>query len=298
MAADVTALIAVYNGAALVRRAIESVLRQTVPVAEIVVVDDGSTDGTGDAVRAYGERVRYLRQDNRGVAAARNAGIRAATSTWIAFLDHDDEWLPEKTELQMECLRSHPTAALCYSAYRSCGLDGNARLLHIACEDLPKVVRFRNPFPPSVVIARRDVLLSLGGFDENLRGATCEDWDLHARFTARQPVVALGQPLANYYEVASSNSLRQYRLMLTNSLAIVEPTLLAGLEGVDRWIWRRRIQSKLYHHAAISARRLGDPALGLLMSSLLRWPAIDSRIATLALELQRILRRSWPSHHA
>jgi len=284
---DVTAVIGVYNGAALVGRAIESVLAQTTPVAELVVVDDGSSDATGEVVRAYGERVTYLRQENRGVAAARNAGIARARSTWIAFLDHDDEWLPEKTARQLACLEANPRAALCYSAYQFHGIDGRTRREHTPLPEVPEVMRLRNPFPPTVAMARRDALLEVGGFDERLRGASCEDWDLVVRFASRYPLAALDEPLANYYEQDTSNSLRHYRRMLANTLAIVEPTLLAGLTGLDRTLWRRRIEATLYHRAALSARQLGEPAAALLWSSIVRWPAPDARLKTLLLELVR-----------
>lgn len=289
MSDGVTAVIAVYNGADLLRRSIESVLRQTEPVAELIVVDDGSTDDTAGVARSYGDAVRYVRQENRGVAAARNAGVERAKTTWVAFLDHDDEWLPTKVERQLDRLRSCPDAALCYSAFRCHGLDGSSWTLHVPLSELPDIMRLQNPFPPSVVMARRDALLSLGGFDERLRGASCEDWELHVRFYNRYVVVDLDEPLTNYYEVDSSNSLRQYRRMLSNALSIVDPTLLGGLKGARRMLWRRRIEGTLYHRAALSARQCGDPATVFLLRSFLRWPAPDRRLKTLALEMGRIV---------
>src|SRR5688572_29492127 len=83
-----------YNRAQLLRRAIESVLAQSEPADEIIVVDDGSTDDTGAVARSFGEAVTYLRQDNRGVAAARNVGVSLLTTTFVAFLDDDDVWFP------------------------------------------------------------------------------------------------------------------------------------------------------------------------------------------------------------
>jgi glycosyltransferase involved in cell wall biosynthesis len=97
----VTAIIPVYNGAAFIRRSIESVLSQTRPADELIVVDDGSTDETRTIVQSYGASVRYLYQRNGGVAAARNNGVNQATSEWIAFLDADDYWEPLKLERQL-----------------------------------------------------------------------------------------------------------------------------------------------------------------------------------------------------
>ena len=288
MGHDVTAVIAVYNGEALLRRSIDSVLRQTSPVAELIVVDDGSTDGTEAVVRSYGGRVTYVRQANQGVAAARNAGLARSTGTWIAFLDHDDEWLPTKVERQLEALRARPETSLCYSAFYLYGIDGSRHTQHMSPSEARRVMRLRNPFPPSVVMARRESLLALGGFDARLRGASCEDWDLVVRFISRHGIVDVDEPLANYYEVETSNSLRKYRLMLANTLAIVEPTLLSGLTGLDRALWRRRIEATLYHRAATSARFFGEPAAALLLQSLVRWPLPDVRLKTLLLELRRI----------
>src|ERR1051326_9104660 len=96
---SITAIIAVYNGAELIQRSIDSVLAQTRPADELIVVDDGSTDRTGEIVQSYGSRVRYIRQNNSGVSTARNRAAKEAKSEWIAFLDHDDEWLPQKLEM-------------------------------------------------------------------------------------------------------------------------------------------------------------------------------------------------------
>ena len=118
MAQDVavSAIIPTWNRRELVLRALESVLAQTRPVDEIIVVDDGSTDGTGAAIAArHGERVRHVWQENAGVSAARNRGMELARGRYFALLDSDDEWLPDKTRLQLEFLEARPAygMALC-----------------------------------------------------------------------------------------------------------------------------------------------------------------------------------------
>src|SRR4051812_39304412 len=106
---DVSVIIPTYNRRELVCRAIDSVLAQSRPVAEIVVVDDGSTDGTIDALDArYGAKLRCVSQANAGVAAARNHGLRLAQGRFIAFLDSDDEWEEDKTRAQRQWLDDHP----------------------------------------------------------------------------------------------------------------------------------------------------------------------------------------------
>jgi glycosyltransferase involved in cell wall biosynthesis len=278
----VTAIIPVYNGADCIQRSIESVLSQTRPADELIVVDDGSTDETRTIVRRYGAGVRYLHQTNSGVAAARNNGVQQATSEWIAFLDHDDEWLPNKLELQLLCLENNPASDLCYSAYWIHTLHGLRRLAHLPLRDLWPVTRLRNPFPPSVVVLRRAEFLKLGGFKESLKGA--EDWEFFVRFLKAHNALEIPKPLANYYELVTSCS-RDYRRMLPDTLSIVEEPLLAGLSGSNRALWRRRIKSVLYYRAAISAHENGDSAAKYLLQSFLQWPFPDfapQRFKTLA----------------
>src|SRR5438445_9254645 len=108
----VSVVIATYNYGRFVTQAVESVLAQTYVNIEIIVVDDGSDDDTREQLAPYGDRIRYIYQENQSVAAARNTGIRAATGDLIAFLDADDVWHPHKLELQMHYLADHPAVAL------------------------------------------------------------------------------------------------------------------------------------------------------------------------------------------
>ncbi|HOM77360.1 MAG TPA: glycosyltransferase [Anaerohalosphaeraceae bacterium] len=122
---QISAVIPAYNAQKYIARAIESILRQSRPADEIIVVDDGSTDDTAAVVRSYGDKVRLISQSNGGASAARNAGIRAAKGNWIAFLDADDEWLPEKLLLQTELLLKHPDLVWITGNYLQCLCDEN-----------------------------------------------------------------------------------------------------------------------------------------------------------------------------
>jgi len=104
----ISVVIPAYNAEAFLGRAIDSVLGQTCPPMEVIVVDDGSADGTGDVARQFGDRVRLLHQENAGVSAARNLGIEKARGEWIAFLDADDWWEPHRLESQAAILKRHP----------------------------------------------------------------------------------------------------------------------------------------------------------------------------------------------
>jgi glycosyltransferase involved in cell wall biosynthesis len=104
----VSCIVPVFNGERYLAEALDSVLGQTYRALEVIVVDDGSTDGTPAVVRTFGARVRCVTQPNAGLAAARNRGLAAATAELVAFLDADDLWLPEKIACQMERFRAHP----------------------------------------------------------------------------------------------------------------------------------------------------------------------------------------------
>lgn len=181
-------------------RAIETVLAQTRAVDEIIVVDDGSTDGTEQLLRTrYGDRVRYVWQANAGVSAARNHGMRLARGRYFALLDSDDEWLPEKTERQLAWLEAHPEAGMVLCDVER--VDSEGRLIDVfrrrdVIREDGQVLRWviHNPaLAPASAILRREVFEDIGGFDESLR--TAEDIDFHLRIAQRWPIGVVEQSL-------------------------------------------------------------------------------------------------------
>lgn len=181
-------------------RAIETVLAQTRAVDEIIVIDDGSTDGTEQLLRArYGDRVRYVWQANAGVSAARNHGMRLARGRYFALLDSDDEWLPEKTERQLAWLEAHPEAGMVLCDVER--VDSEGRLIDVfrrrdVIREDGQVLRWviHNPaLAPASAILRREVFEDIGGFDESLR--TAEDIDFHLRIAQRWPIGVVEQSL-------------------------------------------------------------------------------------------------------
>src|SRR5579872_3523283 len=182
--ATVSVIIPAYDSERYVADAVRSVLAQTYRPYEIIVVDDGSTDGTARALEAFGGEIRYLHQDNRGEPAARNTGMRAATGEYIAFLDSDDLWLPQKLELQMAYFAVHPACAFVYSDMST--FDENGVM------DASVKVRFNITFPSGnifralfretlfgsgSVVFRRTCLEKVGYFDEDfLVGSDYEMW--------------------------------------------------------------------------------------------------------------------------
>ena len=192
----VSAVIPTYNRVKFVHEAIASVLRQDYPDVELVVVDDGSRDGTASVVREFGVAVRYLWQENRGVSAARNRGAAVCTGDFIAFLDSDDLWMPGKVSAQVAYFESHPEAQACHTdeVWIRHGVRVNERHVHRKRDgwqflaSLPRCL-----ISPSAVMMRRALWERLGGFDESL--PACEDYDLWLRLTAVAPVGFIPQRL-------------------------------------------------------------------------------------------------------
>jgi len=196
---SVTVVVPTYQRSEFVLRALESVFRQTRLPQEVVMVDDGSTDGSAELVEQRFPQVRVIRQENRGVSAARNAGIRQARGEWIALLDSDDQWAPTKLERQIEALDG--------GAYRVCHCDEiwirhgrrvNPRQRHAK----PGGWIYRQCLPlcamsPSAILIHRSVLAEVGLFDETL--PVCEDYDLWLRIAARYPVLYVDELLVTKY---------------------------------------------------------------------------------------------------
>jgi glycosyltransferase involved in cell wall biosynthesis len=173
----VSVIIPTYNRSKLVTRAIDSALQQTYPNCEIIVVDDGSTDDTCEVLASYKDRIKYIYQENSGHAAARNTGIRAARGKWVAFLDSDDIWLPEKLSRQIEILRSS-SAKVCYTnVFWNTGEGQSSEENQLQDKDNKGSVKvFDEPFdlllfePTSqcmiTLVVERDLLIHVGCFDE------------------------------------------------------------------------------------------------------------------------------------
>jgi len=196
MLPQVSVIIPTYNRAVLLREAVASVQAQTYRDFEVLVVDDASTDKTREALAAWPD-VRVLGQARRrGVAAARNLGIAAARGRWLAFLDSDDLWRPEKLARQMAYLQKHPEISLCQTdeTWVRRGVAVNKPAAHRKTAGrifLPSLERCL--ISPSAVILHRRLLEAHGAFDEDLPAA--EDYDLWLRLTWRYPVGLVDEPL-------------------------------------------------------------------------------------------------------
>ena len=209
---SVTLVIPVFNRADLLKRALKSVFLQTVPVDEIIIVDDASTDKVSDIIKEDQNKIKFIQfTENRGVSAARNAGIKAAKSEWIALLDSDDEWLPQKMESQWEYVKSHPNINILQSdeIWIRNGKRVNAMKKHqklagdIFHESLSLCL-----VSPSAVLFKKDFFIELGLFDESL--PVCEDYDLWLRWSLHHPFGLIDSPGIKKYGGHEDQLSRKY----------------------------------------------------------------------------------------
>ena len=218
-----------YNRAGFVGSAIEHILAQSFQDWELIVVDDGSTDATPEVVEAYRRRdprIRSVRQANAGLPAARNAGLRVARGEYVAFLDDDDRFLPEKLERQLPLLRQRPELGFVYGPVWM-QYEGETCVRKQVPEQLED--KYANLFERNLaqvcsVLARRSAIEAVGGFNE--RQPRCADYDLWLRLAARFPFDYTTEPVGVYH--------RHPRNMSANAVAMLAEHL-AILRGVIGW---------------------------------------------------------------
>jgi glycosyltransferase involved in cell wall biosynthesis len=271
----ISVIIPAYNAELYIAKAIESCLSQSYAPHEIIVVDDASTDGTAVIAESFPQPARVIcLSENMGVSVARNRGVQASTGDWLAFLDADDWFLPEKLELQRRCALQNPHAELIYTGYRIISCDGSeydGRFFWPS--ELMPMLRYRSRLCACSVMLRRDAFDAVGGFDPALR--TAEDWDMWLRIAARYSVdlfAAVPEPLAVYRRVAGSLSSSAMRLFRQRH-QIIKSSCLFGTSGVSRFLWRRKISAFNYYDTAESLRDDGSLSyLPFMLKSFVLWP--------------------------
>ncbi|MCF6250977.1 MAG: glycosyltransferase family 2 protein [Methylococcaceae bacterium] len=191
----VSIIIPTFNRSKLLKRALESIYKQSYSEYEIIVIDDGSTDKTAEMISALFADVNYIYQSNSGVSAARNKGLEQAKGEWLAFLDSDDEWLPQKLEKQLDELKSMAEYKICHTEelWMRNGIRVNQMKKHkkaggwIFPQCLPLCA-----MSPSSILINQSVFDDIGDFDAQL--PACEDYDLWLRITAKYPVLYIEEP--------------------------------------------------------------------------------------------------------
>lgn len=212
----VSVIMPAYNAARYIEESIDSVLGQDYPNKELIIIDDGSTDATVDLIRAYGDRVTLITQQNQGAAVARNAGLNAARGDYIAFIDSDDVWLPGKLRTQVRYLENHPDVGLVYSRWHKWKPDADGHF-PAASTFVPTAEEQQDEEPglttegsgwlytrllfvsklhTITVVARRSLIDEVGGFDTTLKRG--QDYDYWIRASRVTRIHQLDRPLALY----------------------------------------------------------------------------------------------------
>lgn len=198
----VSVVIAAFNAARWIGETLDSVLAQTYRDFEVIVIDDGSTDETADVVALYGRKVHYFHRENGGQPSARNVGIRAARGSYIAFIDADDLWLPNKLELQMKLLTVRRHLAWVYSD--AFYYDTESRSVRKTASQLNKMfdgdilrqLLMGNFIPSPTPVIKKEVFDIIGYFDESPLLRIGEDWNMWLKIAAKYIIGYIPQPLA------------------------------------------------------------------------------------------------------
>ena len=195
---DIAVVIPTHNRITFIERAIDSVLNQSIVVDEIIIIDDGSNDGTREIIKTKYPEIDYVYQSNKGISAARNKAINKTNCNWISFLDSDDTWEPNKIEKQIEAINKNPDYLICHTNetwYRN-GKILNQKNKHkkfggyIFTQCLPLCI-----ISPSSVIIQKKLFNEIGLFDEKL--PVCEDYDMWLRICHKYPVLFIEEALTN-----------------------------------------------------------------------------------------------------
>jgi glycosyltransferase involved in cell wall biosynthesis len=262
----ITVIIPAYNSGRFIADALDSALGQTVAPAQIIVINDGSTDDTRDRLVPYLNRITVIDQGNHGAAAARNAGLRIATGDFIAFLDADDVWHRRKSEIQLDVLRSRPEIQLIGTGtfeYLCAGepeFCGNAGVEDVSLDRL----LVRNYFTASSIMIRREMVQRVGEFDTTVSSA--EDFDYWQRAAQLGVVANVKSPLTGYRDVAGSQSRRP------TSVERGLRRILWKLDKQDLWRGRSGMRRKAISHMHYSIAYLHGAAgrHGLALWTMLR----------------------------
>lgn len=291
-------IIAVYNGASTIRRAIESVLSQTYPALELIVVDDGSTDATAAEVAQFGGLVRYVYQSNAGVSAARNAGAWLATGEWLAFLDADDWYYPDRLRLHAEWIERDPALDFLTGDYDYVRSDGSrisrsmekteagsmmlrraAGQRDVLMEEDEISLYIENHFGDTHTLSvPRKTFLELGGYPLGRR--VCEDVNFLIRLCAQSKRIGVVcEPMAVYFihgnSATRSDPLRAQQLTVEALLPLKDT--LANAPALIKRGWRGRLRRARLNLAYVLLRqgRQGE-AIRAVLSSLVASPSFTT----------------------
>ena len=238
----VSVIIHTYNNEKFIVETVESVLNQTYKDYEIIIVDDGSVDGTRDALIPYMQKIRYHYKENGGIASAKNAGICLSQTEFVAFLDHDDLWVPDKLQLQMECFNENLQVGLVYSKYTSFR-DGKE--LRTKPEKgysgwIFKELLSKSFIQTSTVVVKRECLDAVGPYDETF--SLGDEYDMFLRIAQKFQCGFVDKGLTRY-RVHDTNASNNDFLFDNENLGVYKKIYnnFTDLDGVEKKILRKRI---------------------------------------------------------
>jgi len=277
-AQKISVIIPAYNAARWIAKAIDSAASQTLAPCEIIVVDDGSTDDTPLILSRYGDAIRAIRQENAGVSAARNAGMRQAAGDWLAFLDADDIWLPEKLARVMAHAAQAPQIALfshdVFVIDEMGNIIGIYRFEPISGYIARKLV-MKNWIITSTAVMRADAARESGWYHTNIKRG--EDWHYWIRVASKYPIAHIHEPMAMYRRLPEGALRSDLDACLADNLQVVEyagriigltgPEMLDARAGVYRESVVRRLASL---DPAAARRELAE------VKKLAGWTATDA----------------------
>ena len=271
---EVSVVIVCYNQAAYLPDAIQSVVGQTYRNFDVVLVDDGSTDNTAEIARGFRE-VHYMCQPNRGLAAARNMGLKATSGRYVVFLDADDRLLPNALESGLACFRGDSSCGFVFGKFRNLFVDGSTLPPESNCAQLSKDYYWhflqRNLVGMNAtVMYSREVLESVGGFNEQLRA--CEDYELYLRIARHWKVDQHPAVVAEYRQHATNMS-RDNMFMLRAVLRVLRMERRHVKDCRDKLALRRGIGAwkRYYGVREIKVWKKGPHSPMAALSSLMLW---------------------------
>ena len=251
----ISIVVPAYNAAEFIRETLEHAIAQTYENIEILVIDDGSVDETSKIAESFGDVVRVIRTENRGVAKARNTGIEAATGEFIAFLDADDIWEPEKLRYQVEAVDDDHR--LIYTNTVSFGTQSLSNMNIAANELLPsgdiraRLIQ-RNFISTSTVLLDRDIAVRIGGFNPDI--PVCDDWDAWLRALCLTHAKYIDRPLVRYrihpFSLGSNTKKR-----IAGSVQVIDSALeRLDMSPKEKKTLKSQSISECYSYAAVLAR--------------------------------------------
>jgi len=253
----ISIVLPLYNGATFVKETLEAVAAQTFQDAELIVVDDGSSDDSSQIVEEICghssseilQRLSLVKQENQGVAAARNHGIEKAGSKWIALLDQDDIWLPEKLEVQYEATQKYPDACWHYSAFVRFYADGREKVKNNGSANrlitLERMLSGELFVPPSTVLVLKEIFQEIGGFDSEF--IPSDEWDFFLKLAEKFQNSYSEKVLVRFPSHLSSTAKRQKRQIFEAQKIVIEKHSEKVSGSIPTSVIKRRKANILWH---------------------------------------------------